>query len=153
MALRIDSVPLTNPDAQMLMDAMTVDVSAIYGTHPGHITITPEPFTPPTGQFVVAYLDEAPVGCAGLRRVDDRTAQLHRVFVREEARGQGVAAAMMRALEDFAASAGYTTLRLETGYKQLAAMRMYEGLGYASIPAFPPYQDDPISRCYAKTIG
>jgi putative acetyltransferase len=48
---------------------------------------------------------------------------------------------------------GYRTLRLETGTRQPAAIRLYESLGYTPIACFPPYEDDPFSRCYAKRIG
>ena len=31
--------------------------------------------------------------------------------------------------------------------------RMYEERGYAQIPPFPPYFDDPVSRCYERRIA
>ncbi len=47
---------------------------------------------------------------------------------------------------------GITLLRLETGIHQKAAIRLYESLGFQRIPPFPPYFEDPLSRCYEKRL-
>ncbi|MEV6641747.1 hypothetical protein [Amycolatopsis sp. NPDC051371] len=44
-------------------------------------------------------------------------------------------------------------LRLETGVRQPAAMRLYERAGYRRVPNFPPYEDDPESVCYEKLLA
>lgn len=153
-ALTIEPRAMTDPDAAGLAREMTVEVAALYGDDPDQpSSYTAEMFAPPGGQFLVGYLDGRPVGCAAYRRIDEGLAQAHRVFVRPAARGAGIARRLMEQVEVMAAEAGYDTLRLETGTLQPAAMRVYESLGYTPIPAFGPYKDDPVSRCYAKRIG
>ena len=44
-------------------------------------------------------------------------------------------------------------MRLETGIHQQAAIRLYERLGFRRIPPFGPYTDDPLSRCYEKSLA
>jgi GNAT superfamily N-acetyltransferase len=140
--------------AAALVREMTVEVCALYGEDPDQPSgLTAELFAPPHGTFLVAVVDDRAVGCAGYRRIDDDLGQVHRVFVRTEARGTGVARALMAAIEQRAVGSGLTTLRLETGIRQPAAMRLYESLGYTPIARFPPYEEDPVSRCYAKRIG
>src|SRR4051812_13341015 len=140
--------------AATLVREMTVEVSALYGEDPDQPSrLTADLFAPPTGAFLVAFDDDEPVGCAGLCRVDAELGQVNRVYVRLSARGTGAARALMAALEEHASAIGYGTLRLETGTRQPAAIRLYESLGYAPIACFPPYEDDPFSRCYAKRIG
>jgi GNAT superfamily N-acetyltransferase len=153
-ALTVETRAMTDPDAAALVREMTVEVATLYGDDPEQpSSYTAEMFAPPTGQFLVGYLGGRPVACAAYRRVDDELAQAHRVFVRPEARGAGIARRMMDHVEAMAAEAGYRTLRLETGTLQPAAIRVYESLGYTPIPAFGQYVDDPVSRCYAKRIG
>jgi GNAT superfamily N-acetyltransferase len=152
--LTITTCAMTDPDAAALVREMTVEVATLYGDDPDQpSSYTPEMFAPPSGQFLVGYLDGRPVACAAYRRVEDRLAQAHRVFVRPAARGAGIARRMMVHVEAMAVEAGYDTLRLETGTLQPAAIRVYESLGYTPIPVFSPYEDDPVSVCYAKRIG
>jgi putative acetyltransferase len=74
------------------------------------------------------------------------------MFVHDRARGLGVGAALLGAIEDLARGLGIHTLRLETGEPQQAAIRMYEHAGYAHIERFGPYVDDPTSICMARPL-
>ena len=80
-------------------------------------------------------------------------AELKRMFVHEDARGQGVARALLAAVEGAAREAGIPELRLETGTLHHAAMALYESAGYQRIPNFGQYVDGPDSLCYAKPLG
>jgi hypothetical protein len=46
----------------------------------------------------------------------------------------------------------YSTLRLETGYRQLPAIALYLRRGYRRIDPFGPYADDPTSVCFEKHV-
>ncbi|WP_295124612.1 GNAT family N-acetyltransferase [uncultured Leifsonia sp.] len=94
----------------------------------------------------------AALGMAALVDKADGTAELKRMFVRPEARGRGLAAGLLRAVEAQAAVAGIPLLRLETGPLQHAAIALYESRGYERIPNFGEYVGDPHSVCYAKTL-
>jgi GNAT superfamily N-acetyltransferase len=154
VALVVATRAMTDPDAADLVRGMTVEVATLYGDDPDQpSSLTAEMFAPPQGRFVVGYLEGEPVACAAYRRIDDELAQAHRVFVRPAARSAGIAKRMMGHLEALAIEDGYRTMRLETGVLQPAAIKVYESLGYTPIPAFGPYEDDPLSRCYAKSLG
>ena len=58
------------------------------------------------------------------------------------ARSRGVAAALLAALEDAARTLGYTSARLDTGPKQVHALRLYRSAGYVGVP---PYNDNPFA--------
>ena len=64
---------------------------------------------------VLALQDETPVACAALKEYAPGTAEVKRVFTKPYCRGQGVAAAVIAALEQLAKQQGYTRLVLETG--------------------------------------
>ena len=93
------------------------------------------------------------LGMAALVERADATAELKRMFVHEDARGQGLASALMDALEAAAADAGVRALQLETGPLQHAAIALYEKRGYTRIANFPPYVGDEFSVCYAKPLA
>jgi len=75
------------------------------------------------------------------------------MYVIPSARRAGHAAQMLRALEAAAGDMSYSTLRLETGYRQLPAIALYMSSGYRRIDPFGPYADDPTSVCFEKHVG
>jgi putative acetyltransferase len=89
-------------------------------------------------KFFVATLDGVAVGCGGVALFDD-FAEVKRMYVREAVRGRGVAQAVLARLEDETRAAGLAVLRLETGDRQFAAMKMYERAGFVRCPAFGDY--------------
>lgn len=66
-------------------------------------------------------------------------AEVKRMYVRPEARGQGVADAIMARLIVETQSAGLSLLRLETGTESLAAIHFYRRSGFQNCAAFEPY--------------
>lgn len=70
-----------------------------------------------------------------------------------EARRQGVAAALLFALEEEARGFGYDRLWLQTALRQPEAIALYDRSGYARIPCFGDYGGDPLSVCYEKSLG
>jgi putative acetyltransferase len=88
--------------------------------------------------FYAARIDGVAVGCGGVAFYDG-FAEVKRMFTRETARRQGVAAAVLRVLEREARGAGYSVLRLETGRYQAEAIAFYEGAGFERRDAFGDY--------------
>ena len=99
----------------------------------------------------VARIGDAALGMAALV-VTDSGAELKRMFVHEEARGQGLAAALLDALEGHARDARAPSIRLETGDRSHAAIALYEKRGYVRIPRFGEYVDSDSSVCMELTL-
>ena len=89
----------------------------------------------------------------GIVALNVPTAEIKRMFVSDAARGLGVGAALLGAVESAAREHGIRILRLETGEPQVAAIALYERAGYVRIPAFGVYVHDPTSVCMAKELG
>jgi putative acetyltransferase len=102
--------------------------------------------------YLIAFLDGKPVGCGALRKFDETTAEVRRVYVLKEARRAGIGHAILAQLETGARRLGYTMLVLETGNRQHPAMSLYESYGFTRIPAFGQYVNDPVSVCYSKRV-
>ena len=96
----------------------------------------PAELNPPAGAFLVGYEGETAICCGGIKRLDERTCELKRMYVVPQARGHGVARALLGALESRARDLGYTVARLDTGPRQPAAQHLYEVNGYAPIANF-----------------
>jgi DNA-binding MarR family transcriptional regulator/GNAT superfamily N-acetyltransferase len=97
----------------------------------------------PTGVFVLARLDGDAVGCGGLKRVDEATGEIKRVWTAPKARGMGIARRMVRALEAAARDYGLKTLRLDTNRALKEAHALYRKEGFREIARFNdnPYAD------------
>ena len=89
-------------------------------------------------RFFVARAGGRAVGCGGVALFPD-FAEVKRMYVRPEARGRGVADAVLARVEAETRAAGLAVLRLETGDRQLAAMRFYERAGFRRCGAFGAY--------------
>ncbi len=106
-------------------------------------SVTTAEMAPPDGAFLVAYEHGRPVACGGLKRLDDRTAEIKRVYVVPEARSRGLGRSLLGALEKEARRLGYQSARLDVGPRQPHARALYESAGYAAIPAYTrnPFAD------------
>lgn len=117
-----------------------------------------EPGVHPTADDIAVFLiafDDAgtPTGCGALRRLDDTSAEVKRMYVEKSARGTGVATAVLRALEQAAVDRGWTTVRLETGTGQPDAIRFYEREGYTPMPLYGDYIGSEVSLCYQRVLS
>ncbi|QWS32414.1 GNAT family N-acetyltransferase [Curtobacterium aetherium] len=146
----IDVEHFDSPDAQRLRAAQRIEIDSTYGgdTEPG-----PKPTADSIAVFFVARDQSGtPVGCGGLRIVEDGIAEVKRMYVRTETRGTGVAAAILRRLEEAALDLGSPALVLETGTEQKRAIRFYEREGFTRIANFGPYAGAARSVCYSKVL-
>jgi GNAT superfamily N-acetyltransferase len=144
---------LDDPEAVRLMRASIAEIDERHGGDPGSgAPPRVEEFEPPDGVFLVVYADGEAVACGGLCRLDRETAEVRRMYVAPQRRGLGLAKAVLAELESFAREAGYREIKLETGNKQAEALGLYRGGGYAEIPCYGPYVDDPKSVCFGKTL-
>ena len=91
------------------------------------------------------------VGCGAFQLHGDGTAEVKSMFVAPDARGRGVGRAVLEAIEA-AVRGRVSALRLETGVKQLPAIRLYEAAGFARRGPFGSYRDDPLSVFMEKLL-
>ncbi len=90
--------------------------------------------------------------CGALKHFDDHTAEIKRMYVKDEYRGRGLSKLILKRLEDTAVEMNYRKVILETGLKQPEAMNLYEKFGYKKIKPYGRHKDDPDSVCYEKML-
>lgn len=100
----------------------------------------------------VSRTDGVALGMAALVVGADGEAELKRMFVSDAARGQGLARALLAAVEEHARGAGVRVIRLETGDQSLAALGLYEKVGFRRIPLFGEYVGSASSICMEKAL-
>jgi len=132
---RVAEESYDGPGAQELVPQYVAEIRAMYPdwTPDAPPRLTPEDVEPPKGRWLVAYRDSKPVGCAALKRLDPTTAEIKRVYVAPEARGRGVARALLARLEEIAREVGDSTLRMDSGAKQAASVALFSSIGYEQI--------------------
>jgi GNAT superfamily N-acetyltransferase len=99
-------------------------------------------YAAPDGTVLLARIDGSPAGCGALRRLDESTGELKRMFVPEIYRGRGVGLALGQALLAAARAAGYRRLRLDTSVRQREALGLYRRLGFRPIEPYYPVSPD-----------
>jgi GNAT superfamily N-acetyltransferase len=101
---------------------------------------------------IVAYIDNTAAGCGCFKTFDENTAELKRMFVDDQFRGNGIGAAILIELENWAKVIGYSSVVLETGTVQIGAVTLYKKYGYSVIPNFDPYIGNGLSICLKKNL-
>jgi len=103
-------------------------------------------------KVVVIYVAQIAVGCGAIKKFDDGTVEVKRMFVSSDNRGTGVAQKILQELETCAKELGYKKGILETGVRQVEAVKFYKKCGYKIIPNYGQYQGMENSICFEKQL-
>jgi GNAT superfamily N-acetyltransferase len=127
-----------DPEAVAAVAAMEGEVEADLGpmTPDRTSTVAPAEMVPPAGWFVLLVDDRRVIGGGGVRRLGEDVAEIKRMWVAPELRGQGLGRRLLEALESAAADLGYGRVRLDTAASMDAALALYGRAGYRAIPDY-----------------
>jgi putative acetyltransferase len=103
-------------------------------------------------EVVVTYVSGIAVGCGAIKKFDNSAVEVKRMFVLKEYRGTGVAQRLLVALENWAKELGYRKCVLETGIRQIEAVKFYKKCTYKVIPNYGQYSGMENSICFEKEI-
>ena len=101
---------------------------------------------------VIAYLNDSAVGCGCFKKFDEMSVEIKRMFVEKSFRGKRIGEAVLKELEHWAKESSYSFTVLETGTKQVEAIRLYERCGYLRTENYGPYVDLQYSVCMRKEL-
>jgi putative acetyltransferase len=107
----------------------------------------------PNATFLVARRGGRAVGCAALIDQGDGSGELKRMWVIPDERRGGIGRKLLDAIEARALEKGLSVLRLETGVRQEAAIRLYERYGFVRCEPFGSYRPDPLSLYMEKRLS
>jgi putative acetyltransferase len=135
--ITIELVSYATDDVRALIGELDRILAAEYTSEQRHGLALDAIFAPGI-RFFLARLNGVAVGCGGVGFFAD-FAEVKRMYVRDVARGRGVAGALLARIEKVARDAGFVLLHLETGVRQVAALRFYERAGFRPCAAFGAY--------------
>ena len=146
------------PEVTALLDQLDAYLATLYAPEDNHI-LGVEALLAPEVLFMVARRAGVAVGTGAFRRMPGEAAtagqtyaEVKRMFVLPNERGQRIAEQLLAALENQALAQGLTLLTLETGSAQTAAVRLYERCGYVQRGPFGGYPDNGLSLFMAKAL-
>ncbi|MBV8447189.1 MAG: GNAT family N-acetyltransferase [Hyphomicrobiales bacterium] len=156
MSITIEQAMEATAEVRELVGELNAVLGAAYEPHQRHGLSVDQLFQP-NMRFFLAKRDGLALGCGGVA-VFDGYAEVKRMYTRPAARGQGVANALLRRIEEEARSSGRLVLRLETGIHQREAIGLYEHAGFRQRQAFGPYAKMPrrqieTSLFFEKELG
>ena len=149
---RIEQEIPDQPDVERLFRAADERSATLY---PGEDRAGPtiEALLATGVRFFVARIDGRAVGCGGFVPGGEGWAEMKRIFVEEAARGGGIGNTLMLAIEQLATNERFLAMRLETGVRAEAAIRLYRRLGYADRAPYGRHAADASSIFMEKSLG
>ena len=87
-------------------------------------------------KVLLVYDENKAVASAGLKPVNDTTAELARVYTDDNYRGKGLSKLLINEIIAYAKSKGYKKLVLDTWKDSTSAKGLYNKLGFKEIPMF-----------------
>lgn len=96
-------------------------------------------YGPPQGVALLARLEGVLAGGVAYRDLGDGSCEMKRLYVLDSAQGAGVGRALCEELIGRATSAGFTSMRLDTGFLNSEAMALYAELGFAPCGPYSEY--------------
>jgi ribosomal protein S18 acetylase RimI-like enzyme len=149
---RFVPTPVGDPVAQRLLDAYFAGRELGF-TGGVYRRTMPDPaaFEPPRGTFLVVFdEDDTPVGCGGVRMLDDHRAEVKHLWLDPSTRGRGWGRTLLIELEARAVGLGARIIMLDTNATLEAAQGLYRTSGYDQIE---PYNGNPnATHWFAKEL-
>ena len=102
---------------------------------------------------IIIFKNEIPIGCGAFKIYNEQTVEIKRMFVDINNRKRGFATTILNELTNWANELGFHYAVLETGDKMTEAINLYLKKGFEIIPNYPPYDEEPTSRCFKKKLS
>lgn len=150
MNLKIRHTDSSNKDFKELINLLDDDLNERYGElqkqydRYNHVDSIPD--------VIVIYQDDKPAACGAFKVDNEDSIELKRIFVKKDNRRQGLAAVILRELEESGRKKGYRYALLETGKKQFEAIALYQKSGYKITENFGSYAGNANSICMRKDL-
>jgi putative acetyltransferase len=102
---------------------------------------------------VVLYINNKAVGCGALKKYNENTSEIKRMYTRTEARGKGIASKILQELEHWSKELSFNRCILETGRKQPDAIALYKKCNYKITSNYGQFKNVTNSVCFEKLLN
>lgn len=109
----------------------------------------------PGRAYYVLINEDVLIGGIGLAEFNgfDKCCELQKLYLSDEAKGQGLGYKMIKYIEDKARELGYEQMYLETHTNLEAAIHIYKKMGYSLIGRPKCVVHSTMNRFYLKSLG
>ena len=101
---------------------------------------------------VVIYKDDVAIGCGAIKKFDSDAVEVKRMYLSLKYRGQEFAQNILKELEIWTKELGYKKCVLETGKRQVEAVKFYHKCNYKVILNYGQYKNMENSICFEKHL-
>lgn len=116
--------------------ANSLDIDLSFQNFSKELDAIGQQYNEPSGGLLLAFCDNLPVGCVGVRRLDDNIAELKRMYVKSEYRGLKIGVELLQQSIKLAKTLRYKKLRLDTLVNMTKAQQLYCSFGFYQIEAY-----------------
>lgn len=109
-------------------------------------------YSAPNGGIILCKEDDQFIACVAVRRIDDTTAELKRMYVQPAHQHKGIGSGLLNEAETLAQNLGYQYIRLDTLDTMQPAIKLYKKHGFYEIPAYY-YNPNGNALYFEKRIG
>ncbi|PRY87786.1 GNAT family N-acetyltransferase [Donghicola tyrosinivorans] len=141
----------TSPEATRLLKASHALMQSLFPAESNHY-LSIDALRANNIHFFEVQVDGATMGCGALA-IKTGYGEIKSMFVDPEARGLGLADAVLRRIESVALDQGLPILKLETGNVLYAAHKVYARHGYLFCGPFGSYKEHPDSLFMEKRLS
>ncbi len=93
-------------------------------------------YAPPEGGIILCKKNNDFIACVAIRKINNETAELKRMFVKPAYQGQGIGKILLNKAIELAKAAGYSCIKLDTLDYMTPAINLYKQYGFYEIPAY-----------------
>lgn len=148
--LIIESADPGAPGPRSLLEASHRLMEELFPPEDNHY-LSIDALREPNIHFFAARDGDVTLGTGALAAKDDY-GEVKSMFTAPEARGKGIAAALLRQIEDAARELNLSALKLETGDSLHAAHALYLRHGFSACGPFGEYEANASSMFFEKTL-
>ena len=148
-ALQIIEADINTDESLSLLKELSGSLNHITGNS-GESSFSVNDMEDKKSIFVIARSGSKAAGCGAIRRIDDSTGELKRMYAKEQ--GLGVGTSILNFLENKALEFGYRRLICETRKINAGACSFYIRNGFHIIPNYGKYQGWDEAVCFEKRI-
>jgi len=148
-ALQIMEADINRDESLSLLNELSGSLNHITGNS-GESSFSINDMEDEKSIFVIARSGSTAAGCGAIRRFDDSTAELKRMYAKEQ--GLGVGTSILNFLENKALEFGYSRLICETRKINAGACSFYIRNGFHIIPNYGKYLGRDEAVCFEKRI-
>ena len=150
-------IVVEDPSQEDIVDLLSEHLSDMRATSPEESihALDVDALRHPSILFVAARdAENRLLGVGALREISAVHGEIKSMRTAHDARGRGVAAAVLASIVSLARERGLDRLSLETGTQAFfaPAHRLYERHGFAACAHFGSYVSDPHSRFYTRVL-